>query len=110
MYDPISKSEVFDPWEENPDRMRNSKHIGYLPTEKGSYHMKHYIDDELAIVGVLDYTDTCLSSVYLFYDPKYEFLSPGTLAAIREIEHVRKIMTTGMFPESFKWYYMGYYF
>ena len=57
--------------------------------------MKHYIDGELAIVGVLDYTGVCLSSVYLYYDPKWEVLSPGTFAAIREIEHVRKIMTTG---------------
>jgi arginyl-tRNA---protein transferase len=55
--------------------------------------MKHYIDGELAIVGVLDYTGTTVSSNYLFYDPKWRFLSPGTLAAIREIEHVRKIRT-----------------
>jgi arginine-tRNA-protein transferase len=63
--------------------------------------MLHYIDGELMMVGVLDYTTSCLSSVYLYYDPKYEALSPGTLAAVREIEHVRKLMTTGHFPESF---------
>ena len=63
--------------------------------------MLHYIDDELMMVGVLDYTSVCISSVYLFYDPKFEFLSPGTLSAIREIEHVRKIMTSGLFEESF---------
>lgn len=51
--------------------------------------MHHYIDGELMMVGVLDYTPACLSSVYLYYDPKFEFLSPGTLSALREIEHVR---------------------
>mmetsp|Transcript_97648 Transcript_97648/g.134346 ORF Transcript_97648/g.134346 Transcript_97648/m.134346 type:complete len:118 (-) Transcript_97648:230-583(-) len=69
--------------------------------------MIHRIDGEIAIVGVLDITNICLSSVYLFYDPKYEFLSPGTLAALREIEYVK------MFQEkcpSFKYYYMGLYY
>lgn len=71
--------------------------------------MLHRIDGELAFVGVLDITDTCVSSVYLYYDPKWEFLSPGTLAALREIEYIRKCMTLGT-PESFKFYYMGLYF
>jgi arginyl-tRNA---protein transferase len=72
--------------------------------------MLHYIDGNLMMVGVLDYTPACLSSVYLYYDPKYEFLSPGTLSALREIEHVRKLMTTGLMDERFKYYYMGLYF
>lgn len=62
------------------------------------------------MVGVLDYTTKCMSSVYLYYDPKFEFLSPGTLSALREIEHVRKLMTTGAFDEEFKYYYMGLYY
>ena len=80
-----------------------------FPAGLGSYHMLHYIDGELAIVGVLDITAHCVSSVYLFYDPKWEFLSPGTFAAIREIEYVRKCMTLGA-PETFQWYYMGLYY
>ena len=72
--------------------------------------MLHYIDGELMMVGVLDYTTFCLSSVYLYYDPKFEFLSPRTLSALREIEHVRKLMTTGTMDENFKYYYMGLYF
>ena len=72
--------------------------------------MLHYLDGELMMVGVLDYTPKCLSSVYLYYDPKFEFLSPGTLSALREIEHVRKLMTTGVFSEEFKYYYMGLYY
>ena len=72
--------------------------------------MLHYLDGELFMVGVLDYTTACLSSVYLYYDPKYEALTPGTLSAIREIEHVRKLMTTGQMPEEFRYYYMGLYY
>lgn len=79
------------------------------PDALGSYHMLHRIDGELAIVGVIDLTASCLSSVYLFYDPKWEFLSPGTLAALREIEYVRKAMCVGA-PEGFQWYYLGLYY
>lgn len=67
--------------------------------------MLHRIDGELAIVGVLDYTENVMSSVYLFYDPKWEFLNPGTLSALREIEHIRKAPS----PD-FRFYYMGFYF
>jgi arginyl-tRNA--protein-N-Asp/Glu arginylyltransferase len=67
--------------------------------------MLHRIDGELAFVGVLDYTNMGMSSVYLFYDPKWEFLSPGTLAALREIEHIR----ISPRPE-LHWYYMGLYY
>ena len=64
--------------------------------------MQHRIDGELAIVGVFDYTRETLSSCYLFYDPKWEFLSPGTLAALREIEHVQA-------SETLRYYTMGRY-
>jgi arginine-tRNA-protein transferase len=69
--------------------------------------MYHRIDGELFAVGVLDFTPSVSSSVYFFYDPKYEFLSPGTLGAIREIEYVNRI--TKDFDKEFKYYYMGYY-
>jgi arginyl-tRNA---protein transferase len=72
--------------------------------------MVHRIDGEVAIVGVLDITADCLSSVYLYYDPKFEFLSPGTLAALREIEYVKKVLKGGQAPPTFKYYYMGLYY
>ena len=53
--------------------------------------MIHRINGKVAIVGVLDLLPTSLSSVYLFYDPKWEFLSPGTLSALKEIEYMKKI-------------------
>ncbi len=61
------------------------------PEYLGSYHMIHRIDGEIMAVGVVDITPNVLSSVYLYYDPKYEFLQPGTLCAVREIEYCLKI-------------------
>jgi arginine-tRNA-protein transferase len=96
---------MLDPWSVSDDHRCSSTKEGYFPAHKGSYHMLHRIDGELAIVGVLDYTENVMSSVYLFYDPKWEFLNPGTLSALREIEHIRKAPDT-----EFKYYYMGFYF
>ena len=62
-----------------------------VPRFKGSYHMLHRIDGELFAISVLDYTHIALSSYYLLYNPKYKFLSPGTLCALKEIEHQQKI-------------------
>ena len=91
-----------------PDLGRNPKVEGVWPLFKGGYHMLHKIDGKLMAVGVLDFTNEALSSVYLFYDPKYEFLSPGTLCALREIEYCKKIVKC--FDSTFKFYYMGLYF
>lgn len=72
--------------------------------------MIHRIDGKVAIVGVVDLTADCLSSVYLYYDPKYEFLNPGTLSALREIEYIKKVREASLAPTSFRWYYMGLYY
>ena len=53
--------------------------------------MIHRIDGEVFMVGVLDITPQTMSSVYLFYNPDFEFLSPGTLAGLREIENIQMI-------------------
>ena len=71
--------------------------------------MLHRIDGELAIVGVLDIFGSMVCSVYLFYDPKWEFLSPGTLAALKEIEYLRKVRNLAKDPENFRYYVMGLY-
>lgn len=70
--------------------------------------MIHRLDGEIVAVGVIDLTPQVLSSVYLFYNPKYEFLSPGVFTAIREIEYTQRIQE--VFKADFKYYYMGYYF
>ena len=81
-----------------------------MPAATGSYHMIHRIDGEVAIVGVLDFLDTAISSVYLFYDPKWEFLSPGTLSGLKEIEYMKKVRHLAQDPEGFQWYAMGLYY
>lgn len=70
--------------------------------------MLHRIDGELMAVGVVDITPQALSSVYLFYDPKYEFLQPGTLCALREIEYSQKIQKH--YDPEFIYYMLGLYF
>ena len=70
--------------------------------------MIHRLDGEIFAVGVVDFTSTVLSSVYLYYDPKFEFLSPGTYTAVREIEYIQRVQE--VFSPDFKYYYMGYYF
>ena len=90
------------------DEFRTLKDEGVWPKYRGGYHMLHRIDGKLFAVGVNDYTTTAFSSVYLFYDPDNDFLSPGNFCALREIEYMRKVRKE--FDETFKYYYMGLYF
>ena len=57
-------------------------------------------------MGVLDILPHCVSSVYLYYDPHFAFLSPGTLTSLLEICLVRKLAKT--YP-SITNYYLGFY-
>lgn len=52
----------------------------------GSFHHQYWLDDRLIAVGVLDILPHCVSSVYLYYDPEYSFLSLGTYASLRWVE------------------------
>jgi hypothetical protein len=54
------------------------KSIGY-----GSFHQQYRLDGKLIAVGVIDILSTCVSSVYFFYDPDYQFLNFGTYSALR---------------------------
>ena len=83
-------------------RSKNSK--GSI--EYGSYHQHYYIDSKLVMVGVVDLLPNCLSSVYVYYDPDFMFLSPGVYSALSELAAVRKFHKT---DPSFHYYYMGYY-
>ncbi len=69
--------------EENADKLRSLKDEGVNPSALGSYHLYHRIDGKLMAVSVLDITPHVVSSVYLFYDPGFEFLLPGKVSAIR---------------------------
>ena len=57
-------------------------------------------------MGVVDILNTCLSSVYLFYDPEYSFLSLGRVSALQEIAFTQKINSA---HPDFRYYYMGFY-
>ncbi|KAJ2352065.1 Arginyl-tRNA--protein transferase 1, partial [Coemansia sp. RSA 2618] len=78
-----------------------------LPRGLGSYHQCYYVDGRLAAVGVIDVLPTCVSSVYLFYDPDFSDLSLGTYSSLREIALVREL-SRRVSPE-IKYYYMGYF-
>lgn len=72
----------------------------------GSFHQQYWLDGDLIAVGVIDILPTCVSSVYLFYDPDYSFLSLGTYASLREIAFTRELQK--ICPK-IKDYCMGFY-
>ncbi|KAG7601294.1 Arginyl-tRNA--protein transferase 1 [Arabidopsis thaliana] len=76
------------------------------PCGFGSFHQQYRIDGRLIAVGVVDILPKCLSSVYLFWDPDYAFLSLGKYSAIQEINWV--IENQARCP-SLQYYYLGYY-
>jgi len=72
----------------------------------GAFHQQYVIDGKIIAVGVIDILPNCVSSVYLYYDPDYAFLSPGTLTSLFEIAFTRKLQQE---RPHLKHYYMGYY-
>ncbi|XP_030058458.1 arginyl-tRNA--protein transferase 1 isoform X4 [Microcaecilia unicolor] len=72
----------------------------------GSFHQQYWLDGKLIAVGVLDILPRCVSSVYLYYDPDYCFLSLGVYSALREIAFTRQLHEQA--PD-LSYYYMGFY-
>ena len=77
------------------------------PCDYGSYHQHYRIDGKLVAVGVIDFLPKCLSSVYTYYDPDFNFLTLGVYTALRELELTRKLYLSD--TEHFQYYCMGYY-
>merc|ERR1719391_165324 len=73
----------------------------------GSFHLQYMIDSKIVAVGVIDVLPRCVSSVYLYYDPAFHFLSLGTLTSLLEIGLVRSL-ASGSLP-SVTSYYLGFY-
>jgi len=80
------------------------KSLGTTSICYGNYHQYYKLDGKLIAVGVVDLLPKCLSSVYFFYDTKYEFLDLGVVSALNEIKWVKEHLTS-----EFKYYYMGFY-
>lgn len=76
------------------------------PCDYGSYHQHYTLDGRLIMVAVFDILPICLSSVYVFYDPDFSFLSLGVYSALRELEMTRRLYLS---KPAFEFYYMGYY-
>jgi len=72
----------------------------------GAFHQHYLLDGKIIAVGVIDILPTCVSSVYLYYDPDFGHLSLGTYSALREIQLVNQL--TKSLP-TLAYYYMGYY-
>lgn len=73
----------------------------------GGFHQQYWLDGQLICVGVVDFLPNCISSVYLYYDPDYSFLSLGTLSALFEISLTRSLLNS--YHGLLRYYYMGYY-
>jgi len=72
----------------------------------GAFHRHYLIDDKIVAVGVIDVLTHCISSVYLYYDPDYSFLSLGTYTSLSEIAFVRELNLN--LPQ-LRFYYLGFY-
>ncbi|XP_064344569.1 arginyl-tRNA--protein transferase 1 isoform X2 [Camelus dromedarius] len=83
---------------ENPP---NGPDCGY-----GSFHQQYWLDGKIIAVGVIDILPYCVSSVYLYYDPDYSFLSLGVYSALREIAFTRQLHEK---TPQLSYYYMGFY-
>nr|XP_045005450.1 arginyl-tRNA--protein transferase 1 isoform X4 [Jaculus jaculus] len=84
-----------------PERPPHGPECGY-----GSFHQQYWLDGNIIAVGVIDILPHCVSSVYLYYDPDYSFLSLGVYSALREIAFTRQLHEK---TAQLSYYYMGFY-
>ncbi|KAM6916023.1 arginyl-tRNA--protein transferase 1 isoform 2-T2 [Xenentodon cancila] len=75
--------------------------VGY-----GSFHQQYWLDGQIVAVGVVDILPTCVSSVYLYYNPDFAPLSLGSYSALREIAFTRQLQKQS---PKLSYYYLGFY-
>ncbi|XP_074763987.1 arginyl-tRNA--protein transferase 1 isoform X15 [Athene noctua] len=97
----IHKDTPSDCGENEAENAPNGPECGY-----GSFHQQYWLDGKIIAVGVIDILPYCVSSVYLYYDPDYSFLSLGVYSALREIAFTRQLHEKA--PD-LCFYYMGFY-
>ncbi|KAJ1993608.1 Arginyl-tRNA--protein transferase 1 [Dimargaris cristalligena] len=79
-------------------------------TAYGSYHQKYYLNSTLIAVGVIDILPLSVSSVYLFYEPKFAFLGLGRYCAVREAIFAKRLQAAHPhLLRELNYYNMGYY-
>jgi leucyl-tRNA---protein transferase len=52
--------------------------------------MRYWYDDQLVGVGILDLGRRAASSVYFYFDPDHDALSPGVFSVLQEVELCRR--------------------
>ncbi|XP_055018646.1 arginyl-tRNA--protein transferase 1 isoform X2 [Boleophthalmus pectinirostris] len=72
----------------------------------GSFHQQYWLDGRIVAVGVVDILPSCVSSVYLYYDPEFASLSLGSYSALREIAFTRQLQKQS---PKLCYYYLGFY-
>ncbi|RMC11309.1 hypothetical protein DUI87_11428 [Hirundo rustica rustica] len=97
----VHKETPSDCGENEAEHAPNGPECGY-----GSFHQQYWLDGKIIAVGVIDILPYCVSSVYLYYDPDFSFLSLGVYSALREIAFTRQLHEKA--PD-LCFYYMGFY-
>ncbi len=59
------------------------------------------VDEEIVGIGIVDFVQDAVSSVYFYFEPEYAKCSPGTFSALVEIELAK--------AQRCRYYYLGYY-
>ena len=102
------RDEIYDIYEEhsvtrfqNKETSKDEFKQSFYVLSCLSMQSEFYIDGKLFAVGFLDISTKGVSSVYFIYKDGYEYLSPGTLGILKEIEFAKKIGK--------EYYYLGYY-
>jgi len=72
----------------------------------GAFHRHYLLDEKIIAVGVIDILPSCISSVYLYYDPDFSFLTLGTYTSLSEIHLVRSLQRR---QPALQFYYLGFY-
>jgi leucyl-tRNA---protein transferase len=117
--EPEFTTEKFELYKRHKERFARTTDDLQLPPEQtmgtedaGSFRFAFYegsrftrectlrLDGRLIGVGFLDVASRLASSIYFFFDPDHERLSPGTLSVLREIEYARQV--------GLEHYYLGY--
>ena len=66
-----------------------------------SFEMQYRAGEQLVAIAIVDRGERSLSAVYTYFDPAFEFLSPGVFSIMTQIEYARR--------EQLQYLYLGLY-